>query len=312
MNDTKEFAYPLGKASIAYQDERFYTWDASVIKAEGRYHLFASRWPYSPKLQFGWNWLFHSEIFHAVFEKPEGPYAFQNVVLPRRGRAYFDGMNTHNPCIKCFQGKYYLYYMGCPYGGPMFDEEHPLSDGYTLETGNRKRIGLAIADSIDGPFHRFDAPLLEPRDCSHWDCTITTNPTVAILPDGTTYMIYKSRSSADAPLALGMAVAPRPEGPFHRLTEGPLFPQEDGTPYSMEDPYLCYDEKRKRFCLIAKDDPRNGSGITGHWGGWLLRRKRGRRPLLLAQTSHDLHAGHRLGGWAALHPGEFGASRASI
>lgn len=54
------------------------------------------------------------------------------------------------------------------------------------EVWNRKRIGLAVADSIEGPFIRQDQPLLEPRDCSHWDCTITTNPSVVILPDGKT------------------------------------------------------------------------------------------------------------------------------
>ena len=30
---------------------------------------------------------------------------------------------------------------------------------------------------------------------------------------------------------------------------------------------IAYDEKRKKFCLIAKDDCKNGSaGITGEWG----------------------------------------------
>lgn len=36
----------------------------------------------------------------------------------------------------------------------------------------------------------------------------------------------------------------------------------------MEDPFLWYDAPRKKFCLIAKDDCKNGSsGITGEWGG---------------------------------------------
>ncbi|MBQ8640932.1 MAG: hypothetical protein IJ480_01835 [Clostridia bacterium] len=74
---------------------------------------------------------------------------------------------------------------------------------YALETWNRKRIGIGVADSVDGIFVRHDTPLLEPRDCSFWDCTITTNPSVAILPDGTTYMIYKSRQSIGKPLQLG-------------------------------------------------------------------------------------------------------------
>ncbi len=267
MKHVPDFPYALGPARIALSFSDYYSWDSSVIEVDGRYHLFTSRWPYSPKLLFGANWLFNSEIIHSVSDSPLGPYHFQNVVLPRRGRQYFDGMNTHNACIKSYGGKYYLYYMGCTYGGPGLDEEHDVSDQYFLETWNRKRIGLAVADSIDGPFIRQDKPLLEPRDCSHWDCTITTNPTVAILPDGQTYMIYKSRTACNMPLQLGVAYAKRPEGPFTRLTEEPLFQRPDGTPYGMEDPYFWYDAKRKKFCLIAKDDAHGGPSITGYWGG---------------------------------------------
>ena len=37
--------------------------------------------------------------------------------------------------------------------------------------------------------------------------------------------------------------------------------------YHVEDPFLWYDEKRKVFCLVAKDDCKNGAkGVTGEWG----------------------------------------------
>ena len=78
------------------------------------------------------------------------------------------------------------------------------------EVWNRKRIGLATAPSVFGPWTRCDEPLISPRDCSHWDCTATTNPAVAIQPDGTTYMLYKSRSFADGPLKIGVAKSAPP------------------------------------------------------------------------------------------------------
>lgn len=260
----EDFGYYAGQAVKALELEDYYVWDCSVVKADGRYHMFSSRW--KKELGFGWNWLFNSEIIHCVSDTPQGPYEFQNVVLPRRGRQYFDGMNTHNTCIKEYNGKFYLYYMGCTYSGEIPQHMSEIPDEYGAETWNRKRIGLAIADNIDGPYIRRDTPLLEPRDCSHWDCTITTNPSVAILPDGTTYMIYKSRQACGKPLQLGIAVADRPDGVFERLTEEPIlkFENED---FHMEDPFFWYDEKRKKFCLIAKDDCKNGStGITGEWG----------------------------------------------
>lgn len=257
------FHYVANNAVIALELDGYYVWDCSVIKAEGRYHLFCSRW--KKELGFGWNWIYNSEIIHCVSDRPQGPYRFLRVALPRRGREFFDGMNTHNTCIRYFDGKYYLYYMGTTYGGPVPQGEE-TSPERNLEVWNRKRIGLAVADSIYGEFVRRDTPLLSPRDCSHWDCTITTNPSVAILPSGKTYLVYKSRQAVGEPLMLGVAVADRPDGEFHRLSDDPILSFDDPD-FHVEDPFLWYDAERKRFCLLAKDDSKNGSvGITGEWG----------------------------------------------
>ena len=112
--------------------------------------------------------------------------------------------------------------MGTTFGGEIPDNININTD-YALETWNRKRIGVAVADSIYGEFVRRDTPLLEPRDCRYWDCTITTNPSVAIMPDGKTYMIYKSRCGYAKPLKLGIAVADKPDGEFRRLSDSPIF-----------------------------------------------------------------------------------------
>ena len=155
--------------------------------------------------------------------------------------------------------------MGTTFGGEIPDNIN-IDTNYALETWNRKRIGVAVADSIYGEFVRKDKPLLEPRDCRYWDCTITTNPSVAIMPDGKTYMIYKSRASVKNPLKLGVAVADSPDGEFTRHTELPLF-EGSRDEMSMEDPYLWYDEKKGKFCVIAKDDAFDTTkGVTGEWG----------------------------------------------
>ena len=155
--------------------------------------------------------------------------------------------------------------MGTTFGGEIPDNIN-INEHYALETWNRKRIGVAVADSIYGEFVRRDTPLLEPRDCRFWDCTITTNPSVAILPSGKTYMIYKSRASIQNPLQLGVAVADSPDGEFTRLTDYPLF-EGKRDKMSIEDPFLWYDEKKNKFCVIAKDDAMNvANGVTGEWG----------------------------------------------
>ena len=261
---TDDFGYKVSEAVTALKFDDYYVWDCSVIKSGGKYHMFSSRW--DKKLGFEWNWIFNSEIIHSVSDTPEGPYQFNNVVLPRRGKEFFDGMNTHNTCIKEYDGKFYLYYMGCTYSGDIPQSGESILHEYALETWNRKRIGIAVADDINGEFLRRNTPLIEPRDCSFWDCTITTNPSVAILPNGKTYMIYKSRQAIGKPLQLGIAVADSPEGEFIRLSDKPIlnFKDED---FHIEDPFIWYDTEKKKFCLIAKDDSKNGSrGITGDWG----------------------------------------------
>lgn len=257
------FGYTAQNAVIALELKNDYVWDCAVICAEGKYHMFSSRW--SKEFGFGWNWLYRSEIIQSVADRPEGPYRFLRVVLPHRGSDFFDGRNTHNTCIRHFGGKYYLYYMGTTYDGEVPPENEQTAER-TLGVWNKKRIGVAVADSIYGEFVRKDTPLLAPRDNGHWDCTVTTNPAVAILPSGKTYLIYKSRAGAGAPLMLGVAVANRPDGEFRRLSDNPILQMNDPDCH-IEDPFLWYDAAREVFCLLAKDDSKNGSyGITGQWG----------------------------------------------
>lgn len=47
------FGYKTEKTQIALKQDGFYVWDSSVIKAKGRYYMFASAW--KEELGFGWN-----------------------------------------------------------------------------------------------------------------------------------------------------------------------------------------------------------------------------------------------------------------
>ena len=256
---------PAVKKGGFCRDDLF-IWCGSVVKGEdGRFHMFASCW--EKELGFGANWLFNSRVVRAVSDTPEGPFRLEETVLPRRGRQYFDGMNTHNPYIRYWNGKYYLYYMGTTYGCPVPTHMDQISSELFTEVWNKKRIGLAVSHSVFGPWERRDTPLLEPRDCSFWDCTATTNPAVAILEDGRTYMLYKSRSYANATLQIGVAMAERPDGEFRRISEEPVL-SFDNPDFHLEDPYLWYEGGK--FRLLIKDDFKNQSGgICGEWGAGL-------------------------------------------
>ena len=107
-------------------------------------------------------------------------------------------MNVHNPYIRKWNQTYYLYYMGTTFGWSDFPVPVTRWTARVLpRSGTANGSVLQPHRLFSGPWTRCDEPLISPRDCSHWDCTATTNPAVAIQPDGTTYMLYKSRSFAD-------------------------------------------------------------------------------------------------------------------
>jgi hypothetical protein len=178
----------------------YWVWCGSVIQGEGRaFHMFASRWPKG--LPMSPHWLFSSEVVRASSDTPEGPYHFEEVVLPRRDRRYFDGMNTHNPTIKKVGDTYLLYYFGATYDEAAPDPGDPstwIVDATREErywpTWNKKRTGLATSKSVFGPWTRRDDSILPPRP-DHWDATAITNPAPCVMDDGSVYMIYKSRAA---------------------------------------------------------------------------------------------------------------------
>lgn len=146
-----------------FRMDGYWVWCGSVIRGEdGKYHMFASRWPKT--LPFH-TWMFASEIVRAVADTPTGPFTFEEVVLPTRGAQYWDGRCTHNPFIRKYKDKYILYYMG---------STHPFEDvqpGEVVERNDKrciagranKRVGMAVADSVYGPWTRLDRPILETR-----------------------------------------------------------------------------------------------------------------------------------------------------
>ncbi len=249
----------------------YWVWCGSVIKADnpgedGRYHMFASRWP--RRLPMSPHWLFSSEVVRASSDTPEGPYTFQEVVLPRRGPAFWDGMNTHNPTVKKVGQTYLLYYFGATYDHEAPDPLRPETwvtsnkhDTHYLPTWNRKKTGLAVSQSILGPWKRLDHPILDSRpDC--WDATAITNPAPCIMEDGRVFMLYKSRRPGGDKnkLELGVAYADRFDGPYRRLSNEPIF-QFDDPKQHVEDPYLWFEGGK--FNCIMKDMT---GGLTGEWG----------------------------------------------
>jgi len=241
----------------------YWIWDPSVIKGEdGRYHMFASRW--SKQYGFG-NWVTNSEVVRAISDTPEGPYEFVEVVLPARGKQYFDGCTTHNPRIVKSGDYYVLYYFGNNYDEPTpAFTENVWESGLGQKAWMHKRIGMAYSRSIAGPWKRVDQPILNPRK-GEWDASITSNPSPVVLPNGKVYLVYKSSPlNYNPPLLLGAAQADSFLGPYRRLSEKPIFSfhTDQNHENDVEDPFVCHNGQQ--FELIMKD--RYGK-ICGEEGG---------------------------------------------
>ena len=214
-------------------DENFYIWGASMVRdPHGTCHLFYSRWP----RELGHSaWVTHSEIAHAVSDDPLGPYRFVDVALPKRRADYWDGLCTHNPTVHEFDGKYYLYYMG------------NTGDGLPAETlnwvhRNNQRIGVAVADHPQGPWRRFDKPLIDVSASDQApDALMVSNPSILRRDDGQFVLIYKAvgkqeRLPFGGPVVHLAATSSSPTGPFQKHLE-PLF-TAPGVRFPAEDPYI--------------------------------------------------------------------------
>ncbi|MCI9143382.1 MAG: glycosyl hydrolase family 43, partial [Lachnospiraceae bacterium] len=159
-----------------FRMEGFWVWCGSVAKGEdGRYHMFASRWPKAFPMHPGW--LLVSEVVRAVSDTPQGPYRWAETVLPARGPQYWDGRMTHNPHITRQGDKWVLYYTGSthPFADLAPGEELRPEDPRVIVARANKRVGIAVADHITGPWKRFPEPVLPVRPC-HGDNMLTSNP----------------------------------------------------------------------------------------------------------------------------------------
>jgi hypothetical protein len=235
--------------------EDYWVWCGSPAKGEdGRYHLFASRWPKT--IPFIPNWVSNSEVVRAVSDTPEGPYTFEEVVLPPRP-GYWDATMTHNPTIHKHGDTWVLFYTGTRGIGPD-GTDAPPANGIPQNDFARyflkKRIGIATAPEITGPWTRRDKPILETNP-DGWDVDITSNAAPAIRPDGSVVLVYKSCKDRmighDAvPLKLGVAVADHYEGPYRRARPDPLN-EFNGPETDIEDPYIWW--QNDHFESIFKD-----------------------------------------------------------
>jgi hypothetical protein len=220
-----------GFRAIELDGESCSVWCGSVIQGEdGRYHMFASAIPRGP----GKSWVWDSVVVRAVSDTIDGTYKFAQVVLPRRGQSYWDGLMTHNPTIHKCGDTYLLFYTGTTYK----DRSGSITEGW-----RNKRIGVATSKSVLGPWTRRDEPILPPRP-GKWDSVITSNAAPCVHENGSVILVYKSTPSGyrpkgefDLDLRIGVATADHYLGPYKRAKDDSILGLP-GIKLDLEDPYI--------------------------------------------------------------------------
>ena len=269
------------KSPNTLQLEEYFVWGGSVIRGrDNQYHMLFSLWDCGekePPFQDGW--LIHSKIAYAVSDYPNKGFEFQKIVL--RGRMSegdpeaWDAQSVHNPHLKEFNGKYYLYYSGTRDPGPQPEG----SPGENLSKRNRiqqsQKIGVIEFDSfqelLTGKFERPVEPLLIPRTRVKKDKVLNPSPTGTIAKPDNLIVVNPSvvyRQSDDKYLLYfkgnlwdpnwrgvhGVAVGDSPKGPFSALDKFVFDVRtEDGKIASAEDPYVWFHHKSQVFIAVFKD-----------------------------------------------------------
>jgi len=259
----------------------YFVWGGSVIKADDqKYHLLFSLWECGAEwAPFEDGWLLNSKIAYAVSDHPNKEFKFQKIVLQGRrlegDSTTWDARSVHNPHLKKFDGKYYLYYTGSRDPGT----QPKGSAGENLNQRNRiqqsQQLGVIEFDSFDdlvnGNFYRPDKPLLSPRTRvkvnnvlnpsppgtdPRPDNLIVVNPSVVQRPSDGKYLLYFKGNLWDPHWrgVHGVAISDSPTGPFTARDDFVFdFRTEDGKIASAEDPYVWFHKNHNRFYVIFKD-----------------------------------------------------------
>ena len=284
----KESPNKIIGASI-FQIPNYFVWGASVVKGDdGKYHMLFSLWESGAEGgSFVKDWVLQSKIGYAVSDYPDKGFKFQKIVL--KGTRYhgdnmsWDAQMVHNPHIKKFNGKYYLYYIGSKDPG----EQLRGSSGENLDKRARVQQSLCIGvlefdsfeDLLLGNFMRPKQPLLTPRtrvkadnviNASPFgtkvkpDNIIVVNPSVVYNPKIQKYMLFFKGNVYEPHWkgVHGVAIGDTPKGPFIPLDNFVFdVKMPDGSLASTEDPYVWYSNKIQKFMAIVKDFT---GRLTGH------------------------------------------------
>lgn len=232
LDRLSDFARSLEPVGRILESPDYQVWCCSPIYGkDGKVHVFFSRW----KNEYDHlGWVAACEVAHAVADRPEGPYEVVDVVLQGRGGNAWDSWSIHNPSVYQVGEKYVLLYMGSDGSnlGVTLEELMSMEREEYLPYFHKlvatKQVGMAIADSLYGPWKRVgDGPVVPSGGDGCWDNHCTSNPAFTVTPEGKYRIYYKGWDKTTAKAfngnrKYGFAQSDHLEGPYIKYQGNPV------------------------------------------------------------------------------------------
>lgn len=270
-------------SSIIQDDEVYYMWYSKPLPNS---EVVGPNDATETKRAFHWDL---SEVWYAT--STDGyTWEEQGVAIERGAEGRHDHRSVFNPEILVANDKYYVIYQAASSKDDARWSKHsPRSGDFAPNT-----IGMSVSDSPNGPWTALDEPILSPGAEDAWDGEVVHEPTF-IVKDGKYYLYYKSQSRlpwtanispgefnkehADVVIAMGVAIANNPEGPYVRSELNPVLMGGHGTTVWPHGSDVCamFPEGPERNSILCAEDGINfypvSQGLTNlPWGGAAFRK----------------------------------------
>jgi len=178
---------------------------SDVIKVANQFYVWYTKGAESGGYN-GTVWYATSPDGHNWTEKGEA--------VARGEKGSWDGQSAFTPNILVAEGRYWLFYTGVSF--------YPQK-----KKGPDSKIGIAVADSPDGPWEKLGAnPVLtNSKDKDQFDSHLVDDACL-IVRDGKYWFYYKGRQLGKSPkfTQMGLAIADKPEGPYVKVKNNPVIP----------------------------------------------------------------------------------------
>lgn len=178
---------------------------SDVIKVGGLYYVWYSRGPQAN----GYNatvWYATSHDGHQWKERGEA--------LARGPKGSWDEQSVFTPNILIARNKYWLFYTAVP--KPFFNSGPNIT---------KTAIGIAVADSPDGPWQKLDEnPILSASNDPQQFDSMRVDDACLIVRSGKYWLYFKGRQWDNTPgkTQMGVAIADRPQGPYLKYHGNPV------------------------------------------------------------------------------------------